>query len=109
MFFAAGGYWNYRIKHPDGWHIPNKILIIGGVAAAISLILFFGTEYRIIQEMYRSTEPNLSYIIVLGAQVKGTKPSRALRMRLEEAVDYLEENPDTKAQDLIGDCSYIIW
>lgn len=97
VFLVTGGYWSYRIKHPNGWYIPNKILIIGGVAAVISLILFLGTEYRIIKEMYRKPESDLTYLIVLGAQVKGTEPSRALRMRLEETKEYLEENPDTKA------------
>ncbi len=41
-------------------------------------------------------EPNLDYIIVLGAQVYENGPSVVLKFRLEEAIAYLEENPDTK-------------
>ncbi|MBO5055851.1 MAG: YdcF family protein [Lachnospiraceae bacterium] len=37
----------------------------------------------------------LDYIVVLGAQMKASGPSKALQYRLDEAVRYLEENPDT--------------
>ena len=40
-------------------------------------------------------EENLDYIIVLGAQVRESGPSTILRYRLDEAIDYLDENPDT--------------
>jgi len=47
---------------------------------------------------YGNSKPrdNGDYIIVLGAQVKGTRPSRALRNRLDTAIKYLEENEHTK-------------
>lgn len=38
---------------------------------------------------------NLDYIIVLGAQVREDGPSVVLRYRLDAAIDYLNENPDT--------------
>lgn len=37
----------------------------------------------------------LDYIVVLGAQVKKDGPSQVLRYRLDRAVSYLEENPET--------------
>ncbi len=40
-------------------------------------------------------EENLDYLIVLGAQVYESGPSVVLRYRLDEAVRYLNENPDT--------------
>lgn len=36
------------------------------------------------------------YMIVLGAQVKGTKVSKALRARLDRAAEYAKEYPDIK-------------
>ena len=39
----------------------------------------------------------LDYIIVLGAQVKGTTPSFALHWRIERAYEYLSGNPNTIA------------
>ena len=97
VFLVTGGYSAYRIRYPEGFQIPKVILIIGGVAAAIALMLFITVEYRIVREMYRKPEPNLEYLIVLGAQVRGDVPSKALRMRLEEAEVYLKKNPQTKA------------
>lgn len=38
---------------------------------------------------------NLDYVIVLGAQVREDRPSVVLRYRLDAAIDYLNENPDT--------------
>ena len=40
-------------------------------------------------------KPDLDYIIVLGAQVRATGPSIALRHRLHTAADYLAANPQT--------------
>ena len=40
---------------------------------------------------------NLDYIIVLGAHVDGTKPTLALLERIRRALEYLEENPRTRA------------
>lgn len=44
----------------------------------------------------RLPEPvNCPYVIVLGAQVKGTRPSRALKKRLDRAYAYAQSNPDS--------------
>ena len=40
---------------------------------------------------------NLEYIIVLGAHVQGTRLTLALLERIRRALQYLEENPETKA------------
>lgn len=40
-------------------------------------------------------EKNLDYIIVLGAQIREDGPSTVLRYRLDEAIEYLNENPNT--------------
>ena len=39
----------------------------------------------------------LDYIVVLGCQVKGTKPSKALKDRLDTAKEYMQANPETIA------------
>ncbi len=36
-------------------------------------------------------------VIVLGCQIKGTRPSKMLRQRLDKAYSYLTENPDSVA------------
>ena len=92
-----GGYFRYRTMHPDGWSIPKMVsivliacLIAGGMSFAI-------TEGKVIVAMSSGTEKDLDYLIVLGAQVKKTVPSKALRLRLEKACEYLQEHPDTVA------------
>jgi uncharacterized SAM-binding protein YcdF (DUF218 family) len=49
--------------------------------------------------MAASGEPDAQcqYIVVLGAKVNGTEPSRTLRERIDAAAAYLEANPDTVA------------
>lgn len=42
-------------------------------------------------------EKNLDYIIVLGAHVDGTRLTKALLERTRRALQYLQENPDTRA------------
>lgn len=47
------------------------------------------------EEMHRHTD--LEYIIVLGAHVEDTRLTKALLERTRRALEYLKENPDTKA------------
>jgi uncharacterized SAM-binding protein YcdF (DUF218 family) len=47
--------------------------------------------------MASKPEKNLDYIIVLGAQVRGDKPSKSLYRRIEVAAQYLKDNPETVA------------
>lgn len=62
---------------------------------AIGLVCFGAVEARIIAAMNATASPELDYVIVLGAQVRESGPSRVLRYRLDKAIDYLEANPDT--------------
>lgn len=64
----------------------------------ILLFIFFITiECFVISGMNEDGEADLEYIIVLGAQVRGTYPSSALKWRIDRAYEYLNENPKTKA------------
>lgn len=47
------------------------------------------------QEIKIILNTNFNYIIVLGAQVKENGPSAVLKYRLDVAIEYLNENPDT--------------
>lgn len=61
----------------------------------LGLVLFCVVECLIASQMYASGEKNLDYIIVLGAQVRENGPSTILKYRLDRAVEYLSENPNT--------------
>lgn len=97
LFLGIGGYWRYVLANPGGFRIPGWICTVFLLVTAIGFCCFLFVEGLIIRTMLHQPEKDLEYVIVLGAQVKGTVPSRALRRRLEAAEKYLQENPDTKA------------
>lgn len=61
----------------------------------VALVVIVLVGSRIVAGMYTQPEAGLDYVIILGAQVRGERPSRALRRRLDRAVQYAQENPDT--------------
>jgi uncharacterized SAM-binding protein YcdF (DUF218 family) len=77
---------------------PTEGLIILIITAVLTgggiFLLIIGTLLRYAN---LKAEKGLDYIIILGAQVRGTVISKALRRRLETAVIYLKDNPETIA------------
>lgn len=65
------------------------------VCTLMAAALFLVVEAFIISGFFRTGAPGLDYLIVLGAQVRADGPSRVLKMRLDKAFDYLEENENT--------------
>lgn len=62
----------------------------------LGCVVFFVVEGCIISGFSQKGPENLDYLVVLGAQMKAGGPSKALQYRLDEAVRYLDENPDTR-------------
>lgn len=60
--------------------------------AAMAVTLGF-----LVHSGHGSNHPDSSYVVVLGAGVNGTEPSRSLRERLDAALDYLTEHPESIA------------
>ena len=77
--------------------IPIGIKTAAAILFCIIMILFLTIEGCIISGMTMKPKENLDYVIVLGAQVRGTRITKSLRKRLEKAYEYLMENPDTIA------------
>ena len=71
-----------------------KIMFTGIVATGV--VLFIVLEGLIISKMTAVPKVKCDYIIVLGAQIKGTKVTNSLRERLDTAYDYIILNPETK-------------
>ena len=63
---------------------------------AAGMIIFLNVEGLILSGFFESGEENLDYVIVLGAHMNANGPSSTLKARLDKAIDYLQENPDTK-------------
>lgn len=72
---------------------PVRTLFLTGFA--ICLAAFCLAQGLILSRFFAKGEQGLSYIIVLGAQMKENGPSVALAKRLDAAAGYLLENPDT--------------
>ena len=75
--------------------IPVPVRIIAVVILGVGLILYLYTQVRILTHFKDTSPADLDYIIVLGAQLRGTEPSVVLQYRLDTAVSYLKENPET--------------
>lgn len=60
----------------------------------IGLSIFLIVEGIIIYHSHSSTQQASDYIIVLGAKVNGTTPSKSLRYRLDATITYLEISPN---------------
>ncbi len=58
--------------------------------------VFVFVEGCILSGFSQKGGPGLDYLVVLGAQMKRSGPSKALQYRLDAAIRYLEENPDTR-------------
>lgn len=65
------------------------------ICALLGTALFIVVEAFIISGFFKTGEPGLDYIIVLGAQVREEGPSRVLKMRLDKAYEYLAANEET--------------
>lgn len=77
-------------------HIPLLIRRIFLVGFCIGMIIFIAVEGCIVSGFAQKGKSGADYVIVLGAQMKQNGPSKALQYRLDEAIKYLEENPNAK-------------
>lgn len=91
LFFLFG----YSIWKSFWKKVPRLVKGICIAVVAVGFTAFFIVEGCIISQMNEKGEVGLDYIIVLGAQVRESGPSAALKYRLDEAVEYLEDNPKT--------------
>ncbi len=98
VWFFIGGVF-LLLSAAAKWDLWSKIS--GTVRALILIVLlvcisvFAFTEIKIGSGFQSRTEPDLDYLIVLGAQVKESGPSAVLKYRLDAACEYLNDNPGT--------------
>ena len=72
--------------------VARRIVQVGGGLFCAFLIV---TQVMVAKEFNDRGEPDLDYLIVLGAQVRPSGLSVALKSRLDAAYDYLIENENT--------------
>lgn len=92
LLTVAGGMFAESRHHME---VLANLLRAAWILMAIGIVAVGFIGAHILAGMRQKQEQNLPYVIVLGAQVRGTKVSKALRKRLDCAAEYAKENPDT--------------
>ncbi len=92
VVFTVWGIFRGRIRHT----MPHWLNITASTLFLLMLAVFLFTEGCIISGFSKNTDKELDYIVVLGAQLKTTGPSRVLQYRLDTAYEYLTAHPNTK-------------
>ena len=94
VFCAA---WAWVLTHRNvhdripGWlRVAFRSLVVAG------MVLLLIIEGMIFTQFHATAQAGADYVIVLGAQWKTSGPSYVLQKRLEKAIAYLNDNPDTR-------------
>lgn len=105
--YLAGTFWLIAAVWAAYWllgrlaqrraRLARRLRRLLSICLAVFLIWFGATEVYLIAGARTQTEPVPDYIVVLGAQVRGNTPSRALKDRVGAAAEYLKEHPETVA------------
>lgn len=75
--------------------LPDGFRKVFRAATVTALIIFIAVEALVLTGFTAKPEPDLDYIIVLGAQIYESGPSAVLKYRLDKAAEYLKENEAT--------------
>ena len=98
---AAGGcfvcFLLLRAQRKGKISFPKWLKTVCRVMLLAACAVFCVVEGFIVSAMYTQPVKDLDYIIVLGAAVRGEEPTSPMILRMERALEYLEENPRTVA------------
>ena len=86
----------HELKKKERLNIPKAVRWAYYALFALCLAFFVFVESRIIGAMTAPDTPNLEYVIVLGAGLRGKVPKNPLKTRISKAAEYAKANPDTK-------------
>ncbi len=85
--------WLFRIRFFQHLPLPVRTGIL--LFVSVCFLFFLGVEGMILKGALTIPGEAQDYVIVLGAHVRASGPSRALALRLDRAYEYALENPDT--------------
>lgn len=75
--------------------IPKILRRILQCLAGAGVLLFLVVEGLILSQFHASPQAGADVCLILGAQIKESGPSDVLQRRLDRAIEYLGESPDT--------------
>lgn len=94
VVLLVAGFLLFRL-YKRGGALPRKIWI-PVVSVCTAVALFFTIMIGMIaHEAWQKPTQGADYLVVLGARVRGDHISSLLKYRLDTALDYLSDNPDT--------------
>lgn len=86
----------FLLRHTEfAGALPRGLKLTLAGVLGVALLLFLVVEGLILSRFGSEAAPGADYCIILGAQWKDNGPSEVLRRRLERALEYLKENPET--------------
>lgn len=94
VVLLAAGIFLFRLYRKGGT-LPKWFVISSGSLCGIILLFFAVMLGMIVHEAYQQPQAGADYMIVLGARVRGDRISALLKYRLDTALEYLSDNPDT--------------
>lgn len=83
--------WLFRIHFWQQLPAPLRIGLI--LFVSVCLVFFLGVEGMILKGSLQMPKETQDYVIVLGAHVRDSGPSRALALRLDKALEYAADHP----------------
>lgn len=87
----------YIMEKKSLWlKVPKALRYAFRIIVAIGFAVFVICQGCILTQFFSKGEPGADYIIVLGAQMRDWGPSVVYKARLDSAIEYLNDNPDTK-------------
>ena len=89
---AAAGVRYYQ-RYPE--RVPLWFPVSLVTICASGMLILLVVLILIFSRIPSTAEPDLDYVIVLGAQVKTDGLSKTLKLRLDKAAEYAAQNPDT--------------
>jgi len=75
--------------------VPQWLVVSTATFCTACLVIFVAVELLIGWSAVTSTRRAAEYVIVLGAKVRGSELSNSLKKRLDKALEYAENNPNT--------------
>ena len=93
VLFLSGSAVRHGRIHPGAF--PSKPGLITAVLLGLAFIVILIPLVSVLGGMRAGADRDNDFVIVLGAQVRGTCPSRALLRRLEKAMEYGSRHPQT--------------
>ena len=86
VLLAVSGVWNKLKEYAPRWLKAAFFTILAVVFAFSSILYFYGKNDNVTHDE--------NAVIVLGAGLRGSRPSSTLKGRLNSAFEYHKENPD---------------